>query len=73
MEYLAQGSGVAVAQTIADAGYDIPVVCTGFRNTTKQAIEDGILHGTRSSLRDRRHLRIELALKIVAGEELPAS
>jgi ribose transport system substrate-binding protein len=69
----AQGSGVAVAQTIADAGYDIPVVCTGFRNTTKQAIEDGILYGTmqQSPVIDATQ-GVELALKIVAGEELPA-
>ncbi len=64
-----QGSGAATAEVVAEAGYEIPVVCTGLSKATFEAIQSGILYGTmaQSPYIDAK-LGIETAIKIVKGE-----
>lgn len=65
----AQGSGAATAEVVAEAGYKIPVVCTGLSKVTHEAIGKGILYGTmaQSPFIDAK-LGIETAIAIVKGE-----
>jgi ribose transport system substrate-binding protein len=69
----AQGGGAATAEVIRDAGFNIPVVCTGCNQATLTAIRDGYLYGTmqQSPYLDASQA-IELALKVVSGEALPS-
>lgn len=68
----AQGDGVAAGEVIADAGLNIPVVCTGFKSTTKNAIAKGLVFGTmqQSPVIDAEQA-VELALRVVKGQALP--
>ncbi len=67
----AQGGGAAVGEAVSEAGYDIPVVCTGLKSTTYEAIKNGLVYGTmsQSPFLDASQA-LELALRIVNGEEL---
>ncbi|MDR2186223.1 MAG: sugar ABC transporter substrate-binding protein [Treponema sp.] len=69
----AQGSGASVAEAVRDAGLNAPVVCTGADVATLEAIKAGYLYGTmqQSPYLDASQA-IDLAIKIVGGEKLPA-
>jgi len=67
----AQGGGTSVGEVIKEAGYSIPVVCTGLRETTYTSILNGIVYGSMSqSPKVDADQALKLALRIVNGEEL---
>jgi len=67
----AQGGGAAVGEAVDEAGYDIPVVCTGLKSTTYEAVKNGLVYGSmsQSPFLDASQ-GLELALRIVNGEKL---
>lgn len=69
----AQGSGAAVGEVVRDAGLEIPVICTGCKTDTLEAIREGHVYGTmqQSPYIDASQA-IELAMKIAKGEDLPS-
>jgi ribose transport system substrate-binding protein len=68
-----QGAGSSIAEAVRDAGLKAPVVCPGADQATLAAIREGYLYGTmqQSPYLDASQA-IELALKTVKGDNLPA-